>query len=163
MMMQESANALSEVLLERLQDIHGAAEPGWWPPAPGWWLLAGIALALLVYSLVLAARKLRVILRKRRLLRDLDALAEAFDPALQPADYLAALNRFFRAVALRAFPRADCARLQGEAWVAFIRERLPSADAAGLEALQTGPYRPHPEFDAARLRTQARQWVAAHG
>lgn len=162
-MMQNSTGALSEVLLERLQDIHGAAEPAWWPPAPGWWLLAGIALALLAYALVLAARKLRVILRRRRLLRDLDALAEVFDPGSQPADYLAALNRFFRAVALRAFPRDDCARLQGEDWVAFIRERLPNADAASLEALKTGPYRPHPEFDAARLRAQARQWVAAHG
>lgn len=162
-MMQDPANALSEVLLERLQDIHGAAEPGWWPPAPGWWLLAGIALAAVGYALVLLGRRLRLRLRRRRLLRQLDALAEAFDPSTRPADYLAALNRLFRAVALRAFPATDCRRLQGDAWVAFIHERLPGADVETLDALKAGPYQPDPEFDAARLQAQARQWVANHG
>lgn len=161
--MQDSADALSAVLLERLQDIHGAAEPALWPPAPGWWLLAGIALAAAVYALVLLRRKLRLRLRRRSLLRQLDALAQDFDPVARPADYLAALNRLFRGVALRAFPGTHCARLQGEAWVAFIRERLPGADLPGLEALKAGPYQPRPEFDAARLKAQAREWVARHG
>lgn len=161
--MQDSANALGAELLERLQDIHAAAEPGWWPPAPGWWLVAGVALVAALYALALLGRRLRLRLRRRRLLRQLDALAEAFDPATQPADYLAALNRLFRAVALRAFPATDCRRLQGDAWVAFIRERLPGADAASLEALKAGPYQPEPEFDAARLQSQARRWVANHG
>lgn len=162
-MMQDPSNALSEVLLEQLQDIHAAAEPGWWPPAPGWWVLAAIALAALLWGAFLLALRLRVWLRRSRLLREVDALAEAFDPGERPADYLAALNRLFRAVALRAFPRTDCARLQGEAWVVFIRERLPGADVASLQALESGPYRPKPEFDAARLQAQARKWVANHG
>lgn len=161
--MQDSANPLGEVLLERLQDIHGAAEPAFWPPAPGWWLLAGVVLAAVAWALVVLGRELRLRLRRRRLLHQLDALAVAFDPATRPADYLAALNRLFRAVALRAFPGTDCARLQGDAWVAFIHERLPDADVASLEALKAGPYQPDPEFDAGRLEAQARKWVASHG
>lgn len=162
--MQDSQNALSEVLLERLQDIHAAAEPSWWPPAPGWWLLAGLGLLAVLFVLLAALRKLRRHLRRRRLIRELDRLAQQLDPRQQPAEYLAAISRWFRAIALRAFPDVDCARLQGEAWVEFIRARLPaSLGPDGLDALVDGPYRPEPEFDAGALHARARQWVAAHG
>lgn len=163
-MMQDSGNALAEVLLERLQDIHGAAEPSWWPPAPGWWVVGAILLAVLAYALVVLIRWLRVHLRRRRLLRQLDAVDRSFDPHARPADYLAALNRLFRAVAIRAFPGSGCARLHGRDWVEFVRERLPgAADARVLGVLEAGPYQPHPDFDPAELRMQARKWVLSHG
>ena len=163
-MMQDSGNALADVLLERLQDIHGAAEPSWWPPAPGWWVVGAILFALLAYALVILIRRLRVHLRRRRLLRQLDALDQSLDPRARPADYLAALNRLFRAIAIRAFPASGCARLQGREWVEFVRERLPGgADGGVLDALEAGPYQPQPDFDAAELRLQARKWVLSHG
>lgn len=162
--MQDSGRALSDMLLERLQDIHGAAEPSWWPPAPGWWVVAGVALAAAVFGLVVLWRAVRVRLRRRRLMRELDELARAYDPAERPADYIAAINRWFRGVALRAFPDSDCARLQGAAWVEFIRARLPRVpEAAALDALVDGPYRPDPEFDPAALKGLARKWLTAHG
>ena len=37
-------------LLAELKDIHGAADPGWWPPAPGWWLLALLLLLMLALA-----------------------------------------------------------------------------------------------------------------
>lgn len=162
-MMQETANALSDVLLERLADIHSAAEPAWWPPAPGWWVLGVLLLAVVAWLLARAIARLRAHLRRRRLLRQLDALAETCDPRSQPSAYLAALNRVFRKIALRAFPDSGCGRLQGDAWVAFIRARLPGESANGLDALASGPYRPNPEFDASELRARARTWVARYG
>lgn len=161
---QDPTSALSELLKERLLDIHTVAEPGWWPPAPGWWVLAVLSLAVLSLGAVRLYRRLRVQLRRRRLLRQLEQIEARFDPVRRPADYLSALNRVFRAIALRAFPSSGCARLEGQAWVAFIQSRMPAAaDREALSALESGPYRPRPEFDAVALSGCARQWILHYG
>jgi hypothetical protein len=157
-------NAGNEQLLSQLRDIHAAAEPGWWPPAPGWWvagLLLFVALAFLGRSL---ARRLAALRRRRQWLQALQKLEHEHDPAALPREFLAGLNRLFRAVALHAFPATTCARLQGDEWVAFIRSLLPDGQDDGcLSALARGPYEPVPEFDAAGLREQARIWVRRYG
>lgn len=157
-------NAENAQLLAQLKDIHSAGAPGWWPPAPGWWALAAIGLVLLMFALRFAAAQLVRIRRRRGWLRALEAVAAEYDPADDPHEYLAAVNRLFRAVALKAFPVESCARLEGEDWVNFIRGALPgSSGAADLDALARGPYQRLPEFDAARLRQHARQWVKLYG
>jgi hypothetical protein len=154
----------SEAMLAQLRDIHAAAAPGWWPPAPGWWVVALCLLLALFYFGRLVVRRALVLRRRRRWLRALQALETAYDPAARPRDFLASLNRLFRAVAVRAFPATDCARLHGEEWVEFLRARLPeSAGADALAALARGPYEPVPEFEAASLREQARAWVRRYG
>jgi Domain of unknown function (DUF4381) len=151
-------------LLAELKDIHAAADPGWWPLAPGWWLLAVLSLLALAIALRALARRLALLRRRRRWLRALDELEQHWRPAEQPHDYLAGLNRLFRAVALKAFPDTACARLQGQEWVAFIRSLLPEGPGAdSLAALACGPYEPAPEFDAPALRDQARAWVRRYG
>jgi hypothetical protein len=151
-------------LLEQLRDIHAAADPHWWPPAPGWWLLGALLLLALFFAARLLARRLAVRRRRRRWLAALDQLAREWDPASQPREFLAALNRLFRAVALRAFPASACARLEGEEWVGFIRANLQGQpEAPCLAALARGPYEPAPRFDAAALQAQARVWVMTHG
>jgi hypothetical protein len=151
-------------LLAELRDIHGAADPGWWPPAPGWWLLALVLLLALAIALRAVSRQLAALRRRRRWLRALDELEREWQPAERPHDYLAGLNRLFRAVALKAFPDTGCARLQGRQWVAFIRSQLPEGPGAdSLAALARGPYEPAPEFDAPALREQARAWVRRYG
>jgi hypothetical protein len=151
-------------LLAELKDIHGAADPGWWPPAPGWWLLALVLLLALAVALRALSRKLEVLRRRRRWLRALDELEREWPPVERAHDYLAALNRLFRAVALKAFPGTGCARLQGQEWVAFIRSLLPEGPGAdSLAALARGPYEPAPGFDAPALREQARAWVRRYG
>jgi len=157
-------NPDSAQLLSQLRDIHGVAAPAWWPPAPGWWLLA----ALVVLGLYLLARAgwRRLLARRRRhaWLQALAAVDRQWDPHSQPQEYLAGMNRLFRAVALKAFPDSACGRLQGDEWVAFIRSQLPEgATPSCLAALASGPYEPLPEFDAPALREQARAWVNLHG
>jgi hypothetical protein len=151
-------------LLAQLRDIHAAGDPGWWPPAPGWWGLAALALLGLFFVMRALARRWAQLRRRRAWLRALEALDQQWDPRVQPHDYLAGLNRVFRAVALKAFPEARCGRLQGDEWVAFIRAGLPGGKTAEcLSALARGPYEPLPEFDAPALREQARLWVTLYG
>ena len=150
--------------LAQLADIRGAAEPHWWPPAPGWWVLAGIVLVVLLILARRVASRLAVRRRRRAWLDELDALGQRHDPRAAPHEYLAAMNRLFRAVAVRAFPGSACARLEGPDWVTFIEERLPDGvSAEPLGALARGPYEPTPAFDDEALRRLAASWVEAHG
>ena len=157
-------NADGSQLLSRLQDIHSAGQPLWWPPAPGWWVLAFILLMLVAFLL----RKLmnwRSLQRRRNAwLQALDQLNRDHDAGQQPHEYLAGLNRLFRAVAVKAFPGTACARLQGEEWVAFIASLMPQHESSDcLGALAKGPYEPLPQFEASALNERARTWVRLYG
>ena len=150
--------------LAQLADIHAAGAPGWWPPAPGWWVLAIVLLLVLYRLLRMAAKELAVRRRRQAWLLELESLGRDHDPLVNPHDYLAALNRLFRAVALRAFPDTACARLQGEGWVAFLSGLLPEDEITdGLAALASGPYEPVPEFDETELNALAAEWVKRYG
>jgi len=151
-------------LLAQLRDIHGVASPLWWPPAIGWWLVA----LVLLFLMFLAARLLllKLTARRRRLewLRALDAIGRELDPQRDAHQYLAGLNRLFRAVALKAFPGTACAGLQGEEWVIFINSLLPeNTDDSSLSVLARGPYEPVPNFDVQSLDEHARTWVRLYG
>ena len=151
-------------LLEQLKDIHGAGQPGWWPPAPGWWVVALVLLLLLAVLARIVMRRLAQHRRRKAWLTALDSLDRKHDPVAQPHDFLAALNRLFRAVAVRAFPGTAAVRYQGEEWVQFIASQLPeAAEKECLSALASGPYESAPRFDAERLVEQARSWVRRHG
>lgn len=157
-------NEVSPELLAQLRDIHAATEPAWWPPAPGWWVLATVLLALLVWLLLWLARRWVIRRRRGRLLAALAHIQARYEPGSNPADYLAELSKLFRVVAVRAFPGTASARLQGRAWVEFLRSLLPEGPASeSLNALETGPYQPVPEFDHDNLVAMAREWVKRYG
>ena len=157
-------NTDGAALLAQLQDIHSAGQPGWWPPAPGWWVLAIILLLLLALVLRKTVNRLSVRRRRKAWLRALEDLNREYDPVQQPHEYLAGLNRLFRAVAVKAFPGTACARLQGEEWVAFIAALMPGQEAADqLGALASGPYEPLPRFEASSPNASARTWVHPYG
>ena len=151
-------------LLDQLKDIHGAGNPGWWPPAPGWWLLGLLLALVLSYAARVLGQKLAARKRQRELLGALDELNREFDPQQQAHEYLSGLNRLFRVVALKAFPGTACASLQGEEWVSFLVSLLPEkADTSSLAALESGPYEPAPEFDVNSLDQHVRAWVRLYG
>ena len=150
--------------LAQLADIHAAAEPALWPPAPGWWVLGAVLLIVIAALLRKAARKHAVRKRRRAWLAALAVLRTKHDPGSDPHAYVAAVNRLFRAVALRAFPDTGCARLEGEAWVSFITGLMPeSADTETLAVLARGPYEPAPAVDTAALEALAASWVNRYG
>ena len=151
-------------LLSQLRDIHGAPAVPWWPPAPGWWVLAIIALVLGVY---LARRGLRTWQRRRQRLNSLRWVSEVertIDPEAAPQEFVAAINRIFKIVALAAFPDRHCARLQGEEWAAFLQSEMgDDPDREHLVVLASGPYQPAPRFEADALGRLARNWIMRHG
>jgi len=157
-------NADSSSLLAQLQDIHSAGQPGWWPPAPGWWVAALILLLVLAFLIRRISNWWSAHRRRKAWLRALEDLHRKHDPIQRPHEYLAGLNRLFRAVAVKAFPGTACARLQGEEWVAFIVSLMPESEAGGcLHALASGPYEPLPDFEASSLNQSAGTWVKLYG
>ena len=99
-------------LLSQLKDIHGAPAAPWWPPAPGWWVLALLAAVGLYFALRYAGKLHQARKRRVRLARFVDGVEELIDPLLSPQKFLSSLNRIFKIVALRAFPKSQCARMQ---------------------------------------------------
>ena len=157
-------NPESAGLLEQLRDIHAAPAAPWWPPAPGWWLVAAVLACALFLLLRRVWRALQVRQRRRRWLDALCETLAGIDPETRPQAFLAAVNRLFKGVALRAFPAEDCAGLQGPEWVAFLREKLDrKGEECKLAALAEGPYRPRPQYDAAALEQAARAWIRHYG
>lgn len=121
-------------------------------------------LLVLVFVLRRLLGWLSVRRRRKAWVRLLEELSHDHDPVGQPQEYLAGLNRLFRAVAVRAFPDTACARLQGEEWVAFISALMPEKSANEcLHALASGPYEPVPRFEASALNESARVWVNLYG
>lgn len=157
-------NAEGSQLIEQLQDIHSAGQPGWWPPAPGWWVLALVLLLLLAFMLRKVINWLLVRRRRKGWLHALEQLNSKYDPSQQPQDYLAGLNLMFRAVAVKAFPGTACGRLQGREWVNFIKSLMPEQQSGeSLDALASGPYEPTPTFNVSKLNEHARTWVKLYG
>jgi hypothetical protein len=151
-------------LLEQLQDIHSVGNPGWWPPAPGWWVLALLVLILLVLAGRFLLAKIRARRRRRLFLVEAERLQIEFDPVQQGREYLAAMNRLFRVVAMKAFPDTGCASMQGDEWVTFIRSLLPAnSNTENLGALAHGPYEATPVFDQKALNEHARTWIRLYG
>lgn len=150
-------------LLAQLRDIHGAPPVAWWPPAPGWWLLALLTLAILGFLLSRLWRSWRVQSRRRHLVQELEAMRLTLDPHARPQEYLAAINRVLKSVAIRAFPDEDCARMQGARWTGFLHEKLAPAAPTGIEALAEGPYRPTPPCEVEALDGLARLWINRYG
>ena len=130
-----------------LRDIHLPGPVSWWPPAVGWWFVAGLVLLLAIAGVWWWRRWLGG--RSRRL-----ALAELERLAQRPeAEQLAALSLLLRQAALCSFPRAECAGLHGEAWLAFLDRPFkdrPFSQGVG-RCLVDAPYRPNSVIDSDEL------------
>jgi hypothetical protein len=151
-------------LLSQLRDIHAAPAVPWWPPAPGWWVLA----LLLAIGLILLGKRLvrlhRRHQRRRRLAGYVGAVEAGIDPAASPQEFLSAINRIFKLVAIEAFPDSRCTRMQGRDWTRFLQQHLATQPGAEqLEVLASGPYQPVSRFDHGVILRLARQWVERHG
>ena len=152
-------------LLRQLADIRGLRPVSWWPLAPGWWAL--LALLLLVGGIAIA-----FILRRRawhrswqgaaaRQLTKLEAQLTAETAQATAAD----LSLLLRRIAIRRFARSECAGLEGQRWLRWLKNHdprdfdWPTAGKGLIEA----PYAPSTDIQPLALREllhAARRWVA---
>lgn len=155
--------------LTDMADIHLPAEPGFWPLAPGWWVLAALLLALLMYGAYRLHLRLQLHRRYRSAQRELDkclaslqASAGADGPDMeQRLIYVNQVNSVLRRVALLHFEQGRVAGLNGQAWVAFIKQH----DRAGrltpelASALAEGRFAPRCDVDTQALHQMASAWI----
>lgn len=151
-----------EEALAQLRDIHPPPPPDWWPPAFGWWLFAA---ALLAAALVAARRWQR---HRRRLrcpawtaLRELERRRNELFAGGDAQAAVRAVSRLIRRTAISLEPRARIAALGGDAYLAWLDQRMDGAPfAAGPgRALLDAPYRPRADADVQALFDVCEDWL----
>ncbi|WP_049721553.1 DUF4381 domain-containing protein [Gilvimarinus polysaccharolyticus] len=149
--------------LTQLKDIHSPDAISWWPLALGWWLVIFVCLAVLA-GLILWWVKRR---GQRRYLsqaqRELHTLIHA---KLSASEFIEAVNRILKRVALHRNPNSRAGTLSGQAWLEYLDQSVsPSSvvfrEGAGLP-LGEAAYRPNPEVDQEAVITLAKHWVKQH-
>jgi hypothetical protein len=114
-------------LLEQLHDIEGLDSISWWPLAPGWWVLITLCVIILCLLAWFALSKLAFRLSwKSDTLHKL-AFLEGNLSESTARETVIALSEYLRRIALRRFPRKECAGLTGEAWLKWLASRDPKS------------------------------------
>ena len=112
-------------LLDQLHDIEGLDPISWWPLAPGWWILIVIGLVILgLGGYQLVCRLLFKRSWKYDTLNKLDSLEKTLNETTAQ-EVVLQLSEYLRRIALRRFPRADCAGLIGNHWLIWLSQHDP--------------------------------------
>lgn len=142
----------------KLRDIHLPPTPPWWPPAPGWWMLAGLILLGLVVAGWLWRRRRRVVASRRRVLQEVDRLAEQHRIDGNHAAMATGLHQLLRRVARQH--DASASTQTGAAWRQTLARMPVQASALDrLMALDEQMYRASPSFDPAAAAIDAKAWL----
>lgn len=143
-----------------LRDIHLPPAPSWWPLAPGWWMLGALVLVALIVAAWFWQRRYRLQRERRRLLGELEKLAERHVRDGDDVAFAASLHQLLRRVARRYDDAATTQR--GESWRRTLA-RVPIAPRIldRLLALEQVIYRPQAEFDAHATLAAAHDWLRA--
>jgi hypothetical protein len=156
--------------LSELADIHLPTAVNIWPPAIGWWILAA---ALALVAAYYARVYFHYLIRLKRLSYAIEELETVYQNFSEKApveakrnqaglDFLNDVNAILRRVTLLLFPNTqDIAKLNGQAWLAFLDKSdnsLEFSTGAG-KALSEGVYQRNFEADADALYALARRWT----
>ena len=93
---------------------------GWFPLAPGWWLLIALTIALVTLATVGLVRYYRRNAYRRRALRELEFISQAFEHHQDMKQLAKECNHLLKATALQVWPREPVAPLHGDEWLAFL-------------------------------------------
>ncbi len=153
--------------MSNLQEVALPEPVAWTPQTVGWYGLALLGAALLARIAWRAYKSWKANAYRRAALAELNDL-ECGD-ARGGSESLIRLPSLLKRVALAAYPRADVARLSGEAWLGFLDGTL------GGTEFTRGPGRVLPDLaydptaasrmtgdDAHALIWLARRWIRRH-
>lgn len=111
--------------MEQLHDIEGLDPVNPWPLAIGWWILIGMAGLLLIYCIWLIVRRIKYLKSwKRDTFKRLDSLEKNLSPS-SSGETVVSLSEYLRRIAVRRFPRKECAGLVGKAWLKWLKTHDP--------------------------------------
>lgn len=111
--------------MDQLHDIDGLDVISPWPLAIGWWVVIACGLFVLVCAIWLLKRRLDY---QRSWKRDTFTLLDHLEEQLCPAtagETIASLSEYLRRIAVRRFPRKECAGLVGKAWLEWLTSHDP--------------------------------------
>ena len=150
--------------LAKLRDIHLPDPISWWPMAAGWYFLIFLALAVFALSYYFMRSAHRNGRAKRQALELLQSYEHESKHNANSQIISMKISELLRRVALVYFPRKEVARLEGEAWLAFLTSTSEGIDFKAIrEHLLALPYQPAKEVDLQPLFSSARQWIKQRG
>ncbi|MCE2984007.1 MAG: DUF4381 domain-containing protein [Parachlamydia sp.] len=152
-------------LLDQLHDIEGLDPISAWPLAIGWWCVLGLACILLFFFLYLLVAWVRYKRSwKSDTLHQL-ALLEKNLTEETARETVMTLSEYVRRIAVRRFPRQDCAALLGDNWLQWLKQNDPKQFDWVKEGkvLIQAPYAPQgqplPEQQIKSLIHALKKWV----
>lgn len=108
-------------LIEDLHDIEGLDAISVWPLALGWWILIALGIVILGGAIWLLIRRLKYLRSwERDTLKRLDNLEKNLSP-LTSKETVVLLSEYLRRIAIRRFPRKECAGLVGSSWLNWLK------------------------------------------
>lgn len=112
-------------LMQQLHDIEGLDAISPWPLAIGWWVVIACGTLILGSALWLLWRRLSFLRSwKRDTFKKLDALEKNLTPS-SAGETVVFLSEYLRRIAVRRFPRKECAGLVGDAWLNWLKAHDP--------------------------------------
>jgi uncharacterized protein YfaT (DUF1175 family) len=112
-------------LMQELNDIEGLDAISAWPLAVGWWVLIACATLALGGGIWLLKRRLDYLRSwKRDTIKRLEGLEQNLSSS-SSGETVAFLSEYLRRIAVRRFPRKECAGLVGDAWLKWLKEHDP--------------------------------------
>ena len=107
--------------MQQLHDIEGLDAISSWPLAIGWW----ICIACGILAIWLIWRRINYLRSwQRDTFKRLDLLEKNLSPATS-GETIAFLSEYLRRIAVRRFPRQECAGLVGDAWLKWLKAHDP--------------------------------------
>lgn len=111
----------------QLHDIEGLDSISWWPLAIGWWVVIAVGILMMGAIAFLAIYKLAF---KRSWKNDTFQKLAILEKNLSDAttrETAVTLSEYLRRIALKRFPRQECAGLVGEAWLEWLARNDPKS------------------------------------
>jgi len=152
-------------LLDQLYDIEGIDPINWWPLAPGWWILI-LFLTLSLLGLVIYYYQ-RCAFKNSwqyRILNQLSHMEQNFkEEETQPT--LIELSELIRRIAMHQYSRLECAGLEGESWLHWLKNHDPhqfdwkEKGKCLIEAPYAPSYKGISDEDVLGLIKAIRKWV----
>lgn len=112
-------------LMEQLHDIEGLDSISSWPLAIGWWVLIAIGVLLLCATACFMIYKIAFWRSWRNDAFHRLAMLEKNLSDATARETVVVLSEYLRRIALRRFPRNECAGLVGDAWLKWLSKHDP--------------------------------------